>query len=838
MALQHIDILPLYQHLEEIASQLASCNLLILHAEPGAGKTTLVPWRLLEHEAFAGAKILLLQPRRLAARAAAERIAALRGEPLGQRVGLRTRLETIVGPLTRLEVVTEGVLTRIIQHDPSLSGYGLVIFDEFHERNLQADMALAFTWECRQLFRRDLKILFMSATPPAAELQAAIGAVPIITIPGRTWPVAVSYRPPLTGETPAAGAARLAAEARGILDGEGGGDVLVFLPGYREIRATQEALRRDRPQLGPDIAVLHGRLSPEEQRRVLASPPGATSRIILATNVAETSLTIPGVRAVVDSGLERRVRFHPRTGMDHWDTVEISAASALQRQGRAGRLAPGICLRWWRAGEPRRSFSAPEILEADLAPLLLETALWGAASPLDLLWITPPPTGALRQAGELLKKLELIDSQGRITLFGRQVAAMGLHPRLGRMVSEAKERGQLATAAVTAALLEEGDPLGGGDPDFRDRLSAWAQWEKGLQNQLRHDAGRRISREAQRIMKAAGVGGQAIRGSDIDPSLAGGLLMFAYPDRLAQRVGGGHIGEAARLVLTTGRAARVQGALAREEFLVAADLDGGERSARVFLAAPLCRGDLENGLAGEQETVLNFSWEGWTPRCRKETRVGGILLGEKSGLMPPPDDLKRAVRERLAEGGVEGLPWNEAARRFRARCLFVGKYGCRAGWPDFSPDALAAEIDRWLLPFGNWQGGAVFTGASLLQALESRLGWENRHALDTLAPETWLLPSGTRKHLDYESGVVPFLAARLQEFFGCRETPLLCGQPLLLHLLSPAGRPVQVTRDLDGFWERTYPAVKKELMGRYPRHHWPDDPRTAEPTARAKKRKG
>ncbi len=622
-----------------------------------------------------------------------------------------------------------------------------------------------------------------------------------------------------------------------MLDAEGGGDVLVFLPGFREIRQAKDEFVRIRPRLGPDIAILHGRLPPEEQRGLLATPPGEPHRIILATNVAETSLTIPGVRAVVDSGLERRVRFHPRTGMDHWETVEISAASAEQRRGRAGRLGPGICLRWYRSEDPRKSFSPPEIMEADLAPLVLETALWGTATPLDLTWITPPPSGALKQANALLEELDLIDGQGRITAPGRQAAAMGLHPRLGRMIMKAKERGWLATAAVTAAILEEGDPLGGADPDFRDRLSAWSAWASGARNDLRQDAGRRIAREAERIMRLAGSVELTIRGADVDPSLAGRLLIHAYPDRAAQRVGAGSMAKTARLVLATGRGAWIRGALGQEEFLVAADLDGGETEARVFLAAPISRSDVESGLAGPLATSLLFSWEGWTPKTRKEMRVGRLLLDEKRGAVPSPDDIRQAVRERLTREGLEALPWNDAARRFRARCLFVGRCGRHEQWPDFSPGALLDDLDKWLLPVGNWEGGAVFTAESLLQALMDRLGWKNRRVLDEVAPETCLLPSGTRKRLDYEAGDVPVIAARLQEFFGCRETPRLCGQALMLHLLSPAGRPVQITQDLDGFWERSYPAVKKELMGRYPRHHWPDDPRAAKPTAQAKKKR-
>ena len=837
MILDEVHTLPLYPHLDEIAATLASSNLLMLHAEPGAGKTTLVAWRLLAHEAFRGMKFLLLQPRRIAARAAAERIAVLLGEGLGRTVGLRTRLETIVGPATRLEVVTEGVLTRIIQSDPSISRYGLVIFDEFHERNLAGDVALAFTWECREVLRPDLRLLFMSATPPTAELRSALGDFPALSVSGRSWPVRVLDRPPLAGEFPGTGAARLAIEGREMLEREGGGDVLVFLPGVREIGQAREELLRIGPQFGPDIAILHGRLPPAEQRLVLAAPTGPTRRIVLATNIAETSLTIPGVRAVVDSGLERRVRFHPATGMDHWDTGEISAASAVQRQGRAGRLGPGICLRWYRSVELRRSFSLPEIMEADLAPLVLETALWGAASPLDLTWLTPPPSGALRQAGLLLAELELIDSQGRITPAGRQAAALGLHPRLGRMVTKASAKGWLATAAVTAAILEEGDPLGRDDPDFRDRLSAWAAWTKGERNSLRPDSGRRITAEAERIMRLAGTVKRTIRGADVDPMLAGGLLMEAYPDRVAQRVGDGSLSQVTRLVLATGRGARIRGPLGQEEFLVAADLDGGETEARVFLAAPVSRIDVESGLAGAVAISRHFSWEGWTPRAHEEIRVGRLLLAEKRGFTPSADDIRQAVAERLAREGLEILPWNEATRSLHARCLFVGCWGRRPGWPDFSLGALREELDGWLLPCGNWKGGAVFTAESLFQALMGRVGWEGRRTLDEVAPETWLLPSGTRRRLDYGAGDIPVLAARIQEFFGCRSTPLLCGQPLILHLLSPAGRPVQITRDLDGFWERSYPAVKKELMGRYPRHFWPDDPRLASPTAQTKKKR-
>jgi ATP-dependent helicase HrpB len=828
--------LPLYAHLPEIADRLAQRGLLLLHADPGAGKSTLVPWHLLGHRAFAAARILLLQPRRIAARAAAERIAGLLGERVGQRVGLRTRMETLTGPKTRLEVATEGILTRIVQNDPSLSGYGTVIFDEFHERNLQAEMALAFTWECREHLNPGLNLLFMSATPPAAELTAALGKMDFLSFPGRSWPVSVLDRPPLREETPWQGAARLAAEARRLLDGGRGGAVLVFLPGLREILRTREELLRQHPGLAAEIQVLHGRLPPAQQRRVLDPPPGPSRRIILATNVAETSLTIPDVSAVVDSGLERRVRFHPRTGMDHWETAEISQASALQRQGRAGRLGPGICLRWWRSTDARRAFSNPEILEADLAQLALETAFWGAPSPLEMTWITPPPLSALQQANGLLAELGLIDARGRITPLGRRAAGLGLHPRLARMVLAAADRGLTATAALAAAILEEGDPLPGHDADFRDRLSAWVAAARHAPGGLPPETAERISREARRILHAANSSATALSPDKIDPSLAGTLLLSAYPDRAARRAGGGLIGEEGRFVLATGRGARVTGPLAGEEYLAVAELDGGDREARVFLAAPLLRAELEGSLSDPPREVACFTWEGWMPRCRMERRVGWLVLEAHPGKAPPPEELRQATVERIAREGISILPWSDAARRLLARCRFVERFGRRQGWPGFSDAILAEEIDQWLLPWGNWDGRDVFRAEILCQALSGRLGWENRRALDELAPETWKLPSGTARHLDYETADRPVLAARIQEFFGCRKTPALCGEPLMLHLLSPAGRPVQITQDLDGFWDRAYPLVRRELLGRYPRHPWPDNPRSAEPTSRAKRR--
>ncbi|HPL15105.1 MAG TPA: ATP-dependent helicase HrpB [Spirochaetota bacterium] len=832
MAENEIQSLPIYPHLDDIAGALAREGILLLHAETGAGKTTLVPWRLLSHKAYTGSKTLLLQPRRIAARAAADRIASLLGEKMGQTVGLRTRTETVTGAGVRLEVVTEGVLTRIIQNDQSLEGYGTLIFDEFHERNLQADIALALSWDCRATIRPDIRILFMSATLPAGDIRSVFGDIKLISVPGRTSPVRVLYRPPRSNEKPWEGAARLTAEVRGTAAAEAG-DTLVFLPGFREINRTRETIARNYPNIGAEIVTLHGQLPPEEQRRVLNPPARGQSRIILSTNVAETSLTIPGVRSVVDSGLERRVRYLPRTGMDHWDTVPISRASAEQRRGRAGRLGPGVCLRWWSETDRREDFSPPEITESDLAPLVLETALWGA-SPLGLTWLTPPPRAAVERAGNLLKDLDLIDDNGRITDAGRRAAGMGLHPRLGRMVMCAAERGWLATAAVTAALLEEGDHIGGEDPDFRDRIKAWSAWSRGERSALPEGAARRIDEEARRVLRLAGSEHRTIKAADIDPELAGKLLLLAYPDRAARRTGGGGV---SRWLLATGRGARLAGDMGSAEFLAAAELDGGETDARIFLAAPITIGDLESGMAGQPVVEHHIEWEGWVPRSRSLVRLGKLILTEHSDTIPSEKELRQLAQERIIKEGLECLPWSDQAKRLCAKIKFVQKHGGQSKLPDFLPGSLILDLEKWLIPYGNYSGDTLFDKEIVLNALKSRLGWENLRTIDSLAPDQFTLPSGTRTTIDYEFGEIPILAARIQEFFGSTETPKLCGVPLLIHLLSPAGRPIQITRDLDGFWDRAYPEVKKELKGRYPRHYWPDDPRIAEPTSRAKPRK-
>ncbi len=828
--------LPIYSFLPALTQALEQSGSLLLRAETGAGKTTLLPWALLQAPAFSQHKILLLEPRRLAARAAAQRISSLLNENIGQTVGLRTRLETVVGPKTRLEVVTEGVLTRLIQEDPSLEGYGTLLFDEFHTRSLQGDLGLALAWESRKVFRPDLKVALLSATLPVEDVQRVFGGMPFMDVPGRMHPVEVFYRPANSQfEKPWEAAARLAKEALEILRPSGVGTVLCFLPGYWEMQRAQEVFAERMPELRETIVLLHGQMPPEKQRAILDPDNARGLRVIFSTNVAETSLTIPGVKAVVDLGLERRVRFSPRTGMDHWETLPISQASAEQRKGRAGRLGPGACYRWWKESDVREPFSTPEIAEADLAPLVLETALWGSLSPLELAWITPPTEAVLKRAQSLLQELGLLDAERKITPVGREAARLTVHPRMAKMVLDARKEDVLDTAAVIAALLENEDILSVKDPDFRDRLTAFRDWGRGETPKINTGVAKRVWEDARRILRTLGRQVDAPGKLVLDVTFTGELLLAAYPDRVAKRT---RLDDpvTSRWLLASGRGAIVKGVFAREEFLAVADLDGGEQDAKVFLAAPVSRHELEAGKAGKAHEVWTLTWQGWKPKAKLELKLGAIVLKEKIGGLPALDVFQQAALTRLKSKGLQELPWTPASKRFLARCRFVEKWGTRPGWPEFSDEKLLETAATWLLPFGKWDGTPVWDDASFASALESYLGWERKRMLEELAPESLTLPSKSTKKLDYETGEVPVLAARLQEFFGCVTTPKICGQPLLLDLLSPAGRTVQLTRDLDGFWDRAYPMVKKEMMGRYPRHPWPDNPRGSKATARVKPR--
>ena len=584
---------PIFSSLPDITAKLTDGDALILQAETGAGKTTVLPWHLVKNRIFSG-KILMLEPRRIAARTATERIADLLGEKPGDSVGLRTRHDSIPGKC--LEIITEGVLTRILRNDPGLEGTSLVIFDEFHERNTAGDIALALTWECRKLFRPDLKILLMSATLSGDEFRKSYGETPYIKVPGRAFPVKTEYSPPYAGEWLEAGMARLTGEALEKI-GKESGDVLVFLPGFREIRRTEEAIRQVLPDI--PVEILHGKLPPESQRRLFNRPETIRHRIILATNVAETSITLPGIRAVADSGLERRVRYSPRTGLDHWETLPVSLASAEQRKGRAGRLGPGICLRYWKESDFRDPERSPEILETDLAPLLLDILAWGASGPFELTWLTKPPEAGISRAFELLRTLGLIDRDNRLTDEGRKAAEIPFHPRLASMLASAKKSGKTATAAALAAMIEEDIyPAGHAEADLREQL---AVLKKTFVNP---EMVRKIKDECLRIYRSSGLKESAFRLEEIDPLEAGCVLLYAYPDRAAIRTK--RDGIKARYQLAGGRGAVLDGHLSSEEFLVAVDLDGGDADGRIFYAAPFDQNDLEYyaDLAGVSSEVV------------------------------------------------------------------------------------------------------------------------------------------------------------------------------------------------------------------------------------------
>jgi ATP-dependent helicase HrpB len=819
--------LPIYTYLDRIVESIVAGNILLIDAEPGAGKTTLVPWKLLDAMNPKSGKIIMLEPRRIAARAAAERIAALRGERLGESVGLRTRLETIVGTKTRLEVVTEGILVRLIQDDPSLREYSIVIFDEFHERNMQGDMGLAFTWETREALRNDLSIVIMSATLPVNDLVRTYGTLPIVRIPGRTFPVECVYRPPLRNEPIWNGAARLIVEA---VRANSSGGILVFLPGFREIRRTKEILDEKLKDRGIDIVVLHGSIPPEEQRRVIARDDGGPRRVILSTNVAEASITVPGVTAVVDCGYERRVRYSPRTGIDHRDTVRISESSAEQRKGRAGRLGPGRCYRWWDEHERLDTFTVPSILESDCAPLYMECARWGSA-PGDCGFITQPPDASIARAKTLLCELGLVDEDGRLTQDGQKVVRIGVHPRIGRMLIDAQKSGQASSAILISALLEQ-DRLPGTGSDFRDWIDSWLNWIAGRNTDMRDGTGRRIQEEISRIARSAEI---RFDRSKCDHDHAGELLLSAYPDRVARKTGDLREGKS-RWILAGGHGAVLSGALSDEEFIVASEVEESGSEARILCAAPVPRTLIEDGSFGAASERYAIEWEGWCPFVRVRKMIGTLVISEKKGDISQEEIIAEEAIGRIMKEGLTSLPFSDRAKRFIARCRFFSAHGEQVEFPAFDEQTLLDEIGVWLIPFGCFSGGAVFDDDIVASALEARLSWKQRTSLDESVPEQITLPSGSRRPVDYESGEVPVLAARLQEFFGCVDTPAICGKQVLLHLLSPANRPVQITNDLGGFWDRGYPEVKKELAGRYPRHYWPDNPREAEPTSCAKPR--
>jgi ATP-dependent helicase HrpB len=823
--------LPIDEALPALRAALQGHHAAVLQAPPGAGKSTVVPLALLEEPWARGRRLLVLEPRRLAARAIAARMAATLGESPGATVGYRMRLDTRVSAATRIEVVTEGVLTRLLQEDPALEGVAAVIFDEFHERSLQADLGLALALDARATLAPELRILIMSATLEVAPVARLLADAPVVASAGRAFPVDTRYGgsgPPLlagTGPQPQHTAEALVARLVRRALAEAEGDILVFLPGAREIRRMQALLR----DVGPAVSVrpLYGELPAEEQDAALV-PAGTGRKIVLATNIAETSLTIPGVRVVVDSGLMRRARFDPVTGMGRLETQRISRASAEQRQGRAGRTAPGVCYRAWSEGAHAAlaAFTAPEILDADLAPLALELASWGTREAGELRWLDAPPAAQLASARDLLVRLEALDPAWRITVHGRDMARLPVHPRLAHMLLRARALDAVPLAAELAALLSERDLLRGAqavqDADVRTRLDVL----RGAHGAPAVDRGalQRLRRTARDLQRQLGQHPAAAT----DAAAAGLLLAFAYPDRIGRRREGGE----GRFVLANARGAGFTAAqsLAQQEFIVAVDLDDREREARILLAAPLTRDELMKHFAAQLRTSESVSWSSREQAvlARRRTQLDALVLEDAPLPEVPPEAARTAMLTGVRELGLAALPWSGEVRELQARIEFVRRaLPATQAWPSVSDEALLVSLGEWLAP---WLEGLTrkehLGRVPLAEALRALLTFEQQRQLAQWAPTHLAVPSGSQVRIDYRDDSAPVVAVRLQEVFGLPISPRLGpGQvPVTFRLLSPAQRPLQVTRDLGSFWRGAYAEVRKDMRGRYPKHHWPENP--------------
>ncbi len=819
---------------------------LVIQAPPGSGKTTLIPLALLDEAWLSGRSIIMLEPRRLAARMAARRMAYLLGEAVGETVGYRVRLESKVGPRTRIEVVTDGVFLRRLQRDPELSGVAAILFDEVHERGLETDLALALCREAQQALRPDLRLVAMSATLDAAPFAALLGDAPVVTAEGRAFPVEIRWRPPAANTRIEQATTDCIRQAMGETEG----DMLVFLPGQGEIRRTMTRLQDAGLPENVSVMPLYGDLSPAEQDAAIQPSPAGRRKVVLATSIAESSLTIEGVRVVVDAGLMRQASFSPRTGMSGLETVKVSQASAEQRAGRAGRVAPGVCYRLWAeaAHGGLAKFSAPEIANADLAPLALDLAVWGARDAAALPWLDPPPAPALAQARKLLHDLGALDhagvGEGNVTPHGRAMAELPLHPRLAHMVIRGQAKGLGALACMLAALLSErdiarsGGPHGPRDADLRWRLDMLLRADrKAAPHGMRVDEGavrqiRKLAEDWRRRIDA--------RPHHGDTEATGLLLALAYPDRVAKKRGQ----QAGSYLMSGGRGARLDelDALCREPYLAIGELDGAQADARVYLAAPLSEAEIEAELGDAIQTTESVVWDDREKAvlARRQRRLGALVLKERMLDKPDPDALRAALLEGIRKAGLDALPWTAGLRQWQARVALLRRtLPQAANWPDCSDAALLEGLDDWLSPYLDGLGKlSQLAGIDLHAALTGRLNYAERKLLDAEAPTHWIVPTGNALAIDYAAGDMPVLAVRLQEMFGERETPSIAGGrvKLLLHLLSPARRPLQVTADLAGFWQSSYRSVRAEMRGQYPKHEWPEDPANAAPTARAKPR--
>ena len=813
--------LPIDAVLPRLNEVLAGNNGAVLVAPPGAGKTTRVPLALLDEPWAKDKKILVLEPRRLAARAAASRMAATLNEQVGDTVGLRVRFGSRISKRTRIEVVTEGVFTRLALDDPSLDGIAAVLFDEFHERSLDADLGLALARDAQQGLRPDLKLLVMSATLDGARVGALLGNASVIESEGRAYPVETRY----LGRDPRAPVERQVADAVERALRAESGSILVFLPGAGEIRRTEVLLRDRVHDANIDIVSLYGALDAREQDRAISPSPPGRRKVVLATSIAETSLTIEGVRVVVDSGLSRVPRYEPDVGLTRLETVRVSRAAADQRRGRAGRVEPGVCYRLW--DEPQTGslepYTRPEILSADLSSFVLDLAQWGTTNPAQLAFLDPPPPTALSEARGLLLELGAIDGRGHITDEGRRLRALPLPPRLARMVVDAAADGAGELAASIAAVLSERG-LGGDDVDLQHRI-----------DRFRRDRSRRSDDARAMVRRWAETAGGV---KATDEHSVGAVLALAYPDRIAKNRGG----DAGTFLLVNGRGGTVDraSALAREPFLAVAELTGAAASSRIVLAAPISIAEIETRFADrieDQETVT-FDKGTAALRARRTRRLGALILAEHTKSMTPSPENAQLLAEGIASLGMSRLPWSKAQFQMRNRVMFLRRAE-GLEWPDLSDEALARTAADWLAPFLVDKTALAQIGADdLSSALDALIPWNLRKRLDVEAPTHFAAPSGSQVPIDYEAEEGPKLAIRVQELFGLGVHPTVAGGrvPLLIELLSPAHRPVQLTRDLPGFWRGSYKDVKTDMRGRYPKHPWPDDPLTAPATRRAKPR--
>ncbi len=814
--------LPIDAVLDALSGTLERSNTAVLVAPPGAGKTTRVPLALRDAPWVGDRKIIVLEPRRIAARASAERMAKSLGERAGDTVGYRVRFGSKVSRATRIEVVTEGIFTRQILDDPELTGIAAVLFDEFHERSLDADLGLALARDAQQGLREDLRILVMSATLDGARVARLLGDAPVVESEGRAFPVETRY----VGRKPDAPVERQMAETIASALRADAGSVLAFLPGAAEIRRTQTMLAERVHDASVEIVPLFGALDAAVQDRAISPAPKGGRKVVLATSIAETSLTIEGVRIVVDSGLARVPRYEPDIGLTRLETVRASRAAVDQRRGRAGRTEPGVCYRLW--DEPQTASLAahtqPEILSADLSSLVLDLAQWGVSDPATLSFLDPPPQPAWKEARDLLNELGALDDDGRLTDEGRRLRALALPPRLARMIVDAADHGAAAQAADIAAILTERG-LGGDSVDLEVRLDQFRR-DRSARAQSARDLARRW---AQQVATSAS--------PQDDGALTTGLMLaFAFPDRVARNRGNGSF------VLANGRGAAVEqtSSLARVPYIAVGELTGTAANGRILLAAPLAIEDIERHFAAhiEAKDEVSFDRDAMTLRARRRRKLHAITLADAPVALTPSEETAHIFADGICAAGLDRLPWSKAAKQWRDRVMFLRKAEGDS-WPDLSDTGLIERRDDWLVPLlANKISLKDISPGDVSDAVMALLPWDLRARLDREAPTHFEAPTGTMLAIDYEAEQGPTIAVRLQELFGLNIHPSIArgAVPLVLELLSPAQRPVQVTRDLPGFWRGSYAAVRSDLRGRYPRHPWPDDPATAQPTRRAKPR--